>query len=131
MAPPETLPVKENHAVTAITCQAHLGLQICCGGCSLAESSQDPDLDGKVPLPRLAQSRLIQIPLKAFHGIGIVLNHEFIDQLTEGPEFPVLQPEVVRLSERSRRQADPPGEAFLLKTKAQLPQQLRQLASTP
>ena len=116
MASPETFPVKEDHAKTAITGQPHLLAQVLHRRRAFAEARQDADLDGHPPFPGLAQSRLIQIPLKSLHRIGIVLHHQLIDQLTECPELPVLQPEVVGLAEGAWRKADSSGETFLLQT---------------
>ena len=97
----------------------------------MTKARQDSDLDGKLPLPSLAQSRLVQIPLKTLYGIGVVLYNAFIDQLAESPQIPVLEPQVVRLPERPGGQADPTGQAVLLKTRAQVPQQLRQFSAPP
>ena len=130
---PQTFPVEIDHAVPPADGErCLLGQHIHrCGAAS--EAGQDADLHRHSPAACLDQRRLIQILGESRQGIGVVLNHQIIDQISQRPELPVLEPVVVGKAEGAGGKADhgAPRSIRRGETAAQHPQQFSQTLAAP
>ena len=130
---PKALPIEVDHPMAALGRQLHLLAQGVHRGGAGAEASQDADLHRNAPGARLDQGRLVQVPAVTGDRIGVVLNHQVVDQAAEGPELPVLQPLVVGEAEGAGREADhqAPGALHRLEPRPQFAQQAGELLAAP
>ena len=129
MQAPQALPVKIDHPVAAAGGQLGFLGQGGHGRGAAAEARQDADLHRHAPAARLHQGRLVEVLLEPLQRVGVVLHHQVVDQLPQGPELPVLQPVVVGKAKGPGREADQGARALQLA--AHFPQQSGELLAPP